>query len=412
MQAAHAPTDPAPALRSSSERRGTDDRIAHAIRLGWCVAELYSLRAGELPSAPPDNILPLRTSLPPTARLRLELQAAAGDAQRAGVATDPDEMRDLLDLASRARGSEDAERELRIGIENWHIGLATALWADDAAAGEAYELGSFLSDTWNRVVMAMRRDGDNDPLVADELLAVFSDERVARIDVLLDNLQARIDPAAVRIVQHHLEAWRSHVHEHVAQDGPVRLPFAATRARLEPLASQTIMWRQIVTGEKEPEAFIGREARAKLRDTMVRRMIAGQRFRWRWLASGGALAAGVLGAGELAALLDGAQLAPIVALGGTLAAAFGVKLSSIALTLRRSLDARAELIWNTALAEVICEQTLRVGDLFAAPETARMRISRTSKAQLERYRARGGGPAGAGGAARPRRAAEGRTQVM
>src|ERR1700712_4732610 len=149
-------------------RRSTEREIACAISLGWRVAELYSLRVGELSSMPRDNVLPLRTSLPPTARLRLELRAAAGDAQRGGVPIDPQGMGGVMGLACRAPGSDDAERQLRVRIETWHIALATGLWADEVARGEAYELGSFLSDTWNRVVLAMRCEGEADALVADE----------------------------------------------------------------------------------------------------------------------------------------------------------------------------------------------------------------------------------------------------
>jgi hypothetical protein len=372
---------------SFAPRRSTDGEIACAIRLGWRVAELYSLRAGELSSAPCDNVLPLRTSLPPTARLRLELRAAAGDAQRAGVPLDPDELGELLGLACRAPGSGDAERDLRARVETWHIGLVTALWADDVGRGEAYELGSFLSDTWNRVVLAMRREGDADALVADELLAVFSDDRVQRIKVLLDDLQARIDPAAVRIVQQHLESWRSYVREQVADEGAARLPFVATWSQLQPLASQTVIWRQLVTGEKEPEGYIGRDARAKVRDTMAKRMLAGYRLKWKSVVMGAAVtAAFVLGIGQLAKLLEGAQLAPIIAFGGSLAGAFGLKITSIAVTMRRSLDARAELIWNAALVEVICEQTLRVADMFGTPTATRGRTSRTSQIKLNHSR--------------------------
>jgi hypothetical protein len=280
-------------------RRATDSEIACAIRLGWRVAELYSLRTGELSSSPPDNVLPLRSSLPPTARLRLELRAAAGDAQRAGVPIDPDEIGELMDLACRAPASDDAEQQLRARIKTWHIGLATALWADEVAKGEAYELGSFLSDTWNRVVLAMRREGGGNALVADELRAVFGDERVHRIKVLLDDLQARIDPAAVRIVQQHLDSWGSRVRERLAEDGPERLPFVPTRPELEPLASQTVIWRQLVTGEKEPEGYIGRDERAKVRDTMVKRMIAGYRLKWKRVVVGAVvMAAVVLGVGH------------------------------------------------------------------------------------------------------------------
>jgi hypothetical protein len=385
MQAADPPVE-ATSAGSFAPRRSTDGEIACAIRLGWRVAELYSLRTGELSSSPCDNVLPLRTSLPPTARLRLELRAAAGDAQRAGVPLDPDELHELLDLACRAPGSGDAERDLRARIETWHIGLVTALWAEDVGSGEAYELGSFLSDTWNRVVLAMRREGDADALVADELLAVFSDERVQRIKVLLDDLQARIDPAAVRIVQHHLESWRSQVREHLAE-GATRLPFDATWSQLQPLASQTVIWRQLVTGEKEPEGYIGRDARAKVRDTMVKRMLTSYRLKWKSVVIGAAVtAAFVLGIGQLATLLEGAELAPLIAFGGSLAGAFGLKITSIAVTMRRSLDARAELIWNAALVEVICEQTLRVADIFGPPKATRQRTSRMPQIKVNHHR--------------------------
>lgn len=388
MGAPDAPDEPV-STATFSPRRSTDREISCAIGLGWSIAELYTLRAGELSSSPNDNLLPLRTSLPATARLRLELSAAAGDAQRAGVPIDPDEMRELMDLASRAPGSGDAEQQLHERIESWHIGLATALWADEGAKGKAYELGSFLSDTWNRVVLAMRREGDADALVADELRAVFHDDRVQRIKVLLDDLQARIDPAAVRIVQQHLESWQSHVLEQVTEHGVRRLAFEPTRPQLEPLASQTVVWRQLVTGEKEPEAYIGHDARAQVRDTMVKRMLAGYRLKWRSLVMGAAVAAAcVLAVGQLAKLLAGAELAPIIAFGGSLAGAFGLKITSIAMTMRRSLDARAELIWNAALVEVICERTLRVGDMFETPMTARERISRSSRAMLADYRSR------------------------
>jgi hypothetical protein len=303
-------------------------------------------------------------------------------------------MRELMELACSAPGSGDAEQELHKRIESWHIGLATALWADEVAKGKAYELGSYLSDTWNRVVLALRRTGDTDALVAGELRAVFGDHRVQTIKMLLDDLQARIDPAAVRVVQQHLESWHEHVREQVAEGGDGRLTFAPTRAALEPLASQTVIWRQLVTGEKEPEAYIGRDARARVRDTMVRRMLTGYRLKWRSLVAGAAVAAAfVLLVGQLATLLEGAELAPIIAFGGSLAGAFGLKITSIAMTMRRSLDARAELIWNAALVEVICERTLRVADVFGTPPTARERLSRGSRARLDGYRARLASPA-------------------
>jgi hypothetical protein len=142
-----------------------------------------------------------------------------------------------------------------------------------------------------------------------------------------------------------------------------------------------------VTGEKEPEGYIGRDERAKVRDTMVKRMLAGYRLKWKRLVMGTAMtAAFVLGVAQLAKPLDGAELAPIIAIGGSLAGAFGIKITSIAMTMRRSLDARAELIWNAALVEIICEQTSRVADMFGTPKTARERITPNSRTKLDNYR--------------------------
>ena len=49
--------------------------------------------------------------------------------------------------------------------------------------------------------------------------------------------------------------------------------------------------------------------------------------------------------------------------GGPVAGALGVSLASVGRTVSKSLDARAELLWNTALVEVISHKTLRVDEL-------------------------------------------------
>ncbi|MEY2515130.1 MAG: hypothetical protein QOJ89_2488, partial [bacterium] len=64
------------------ERRGTADQISAAIRLGWRVAKLHSLRASALPEQPPGDLLPMRKSLPRADRIALELRATAGDAEQ------------------------------------------------------------------------------------------------------------------------------------------------------------------------------------------------------------------------------------------------------------------------------------------------------------------------------------------
>jgi hypothetical protein len=344
-------------MHAFAPRRSTEPQISLAITLGWRIATLYSLRADELPTAPPDNLLPMRRSLPATERLVLELRAALGDAARLGAALHDRELRELLALATRSAESEGQEAQFRDRIRVWHIHLETMLWADHEATGKAYELGSFLADTSNRVVRALRGRRRASAEVGKELCKVFERERIERIKRLLDDLQARIDPAAVRIVKDHLDAW----HDAVAE----RALRAATRAGLEGLDNQTVSWFQLVTGDKEPEAFIGHDDRARVRDTMVARMLRSYRRNWKPMCIAVAAMAGVVGGlyALVATNLDAS--APILASLTPIAGALGLKLTSIAMTVRKSLDARAELLWNTALVQVISDKTLRVDDVMA-----------------------------------------------
>ena len=345
-------------MNAFAPRRTTEAQISDAITLGWRIAVLYSLRADELPSSPPDNLLPMRRSLPAAERLALELRAAAGDAARLGIGPGEAELDELLSLAARSAESAEAEASFRERIRAWHIELETLLWADHEATGKAYELGSFLSDTSNRVVLELRWGDEARTHVTRELRRVFERERVERIKRLLDDLQARIDPAAVRIVKQHLGIWQDAVRD--------RTPRQVTRAGLEPLDSQAVTWFQLVTGDKEPEAFIGHDDRTRVRETMVGRMVRSYRRNWQAILLGLVAAAG-LAAGAVALLTSdslGEARTPLVASLGPLAGALGLSFTSIGLTVRKSLDARAELLWNTALVEVIAAKTLRVDDLL------------------------------------------------
>lgn len=356
-------------MHAFASRRSTEPQISDAITLGWRIAVLYSLRADELPSSPPDNLLPTRGSLPAAERLALELRATAGDAGRLGVPLERAALDELLELVSRAPQSAAAEGRLRAAIRAWHVELETMLWAEHEAVGKAYELGSFLSDTSNRVVLELRRGDEARDHVTRELRDVFAHERVDRIKRLLDDLQARIDPAAVRIVKQHLSAWQQAV--------CARPPRQATRRGLEPLDRQAVTWFQLVTGDKEPEAFINHEDRARVRETMVGRLVGSYRRNWRTiLAAVGAMAG--LAAGAYALLRSsslGDARGPILASLGPLAGALGVSFTSIGLTVRKSLDARAELLWNTALVEVISKKTLRVDDVLEPAPPSRQRLA-------------------------------------
>jgi hypothetical protein len=349
-----------------AQRRSTEPQISGAITLGWRIARLYGLRADELPTAPPDNLLPMRRSLPAADRLVLELRAAAGDAERLGIGPAPDELDELLGLATASPSSDAAEAQFRQRLRTWHIHLQTMLWAEHEAIGKAYELGCFLSDTSNRVVLELRRGESARLHVTRELRCVFERARVERIKRLLDDLQARIDPAAVRIVKQHLAAWQHAVRE--------RAPRDVTRAGLEPLDNQAVTWFQLVTGDKEPEAFIGHDERERVRGTMVARMVRSRR-NWKTIVAGQvatpALAAGGYELLTSAEDIRGAILASL----GPLAGALGLSFTSIGLTVRKSLDARAELLWNTALVDVISTKTLRIDDVLAPSSPLRPRLT-------------------------------------
>ena len=373
-----------PGMNAFAPRRTTETQISDAITLGWRIATLYSLTADELPSSPPDNLLPMRRSLPAAQRLALELHAAAGDADRLGVGLEAGRLGELIELAAEACGSISAEAAFRDRIRAWHIHLETMLWADHEATGKAYELGSFLSDTSNRVVCGLRSVGAADEDVTRDhvtrhLQDVFARDRIERVKRLLDDLQARIDPAAVRIVGEHLERWHREV-----QDRP---PKCVTRPGLEPLDSQVTVWFQLVTGDKEPEAFINHEERAKVRGTMFTRTLRS------YLANPRSMAA--LAAATVALLLvitqasgvslleevKGTTLQVILTVAGSLAGALGLSLASIGRTVRQSLDARAELLWNTALVDVISRRTLRVDDLLEPPQSRRARVPQRARAE-------------------------------
>ena len=374
-------------MNAFAPRRSTESQISGAITLGWRIAKLYSLHADELPTSPPDNLLPMRRSLPAAERLVLELRAAAGDADRLGIGLEEAALSELLELAAKSPASDEIEARFNDQIRAWHIELQTMLWADHEATGKAYELGSFLADTSSRVVRELRRGDGARAAVTRELRCVFERRRVERIKRLLDDLQARIDPAAVRIVKSHLDSWADAVGE--------RTPRHATKAGLESLDNQAVTWFQLVTGDKEPEAFIGHDERARVRETMVARMVRSYRHNWKMILLG-AIAMAAIGAGAYSLIAANATL--LVAL-TPLAGALGVSLTSIGLTVRRSLDARAELLWNTALVAVICERTLRVDDVLKpAPPPRMMR-------PMHAPRRRSHGEARAGGMLRSDRAA-------
>jgi hypothetical protein len=343
-------------------RRAAEPGVAIAIELGWRVAALHALSPSTLPPPPADcdDLLLNRRSLGAADRVELELLAIAGVAERVGVPLAGGELRALLDLGPPAAASQAGEEDLRVALARTHVAIAKRLWAEDEARGRAYELGNFLSDTWNRLSRP-RRAGD----LRGELRQIFRRDRVERMKLLLDDLQTRLDPAAVHVVSTHLDAWRDRVAEQSSADGDgdgggAAAPYTDARvAEYEPLERQTIIWRQILTGDKEPEAYINHARRAQVRDELFRQMRRRLRRLW-WVLPVVAALGGVIG------YLLARESTAAAGLIGTLTAAggmLGITRASMVASARRGLQDWGELMWNRSLAAVICRETLLVDEL-------------------------------------------------
>jgi hypothetical protein len=356
-------------------RRSTEDEVSVAIDLGWRVAALYSLRPQTLspPAAVGANLLLNRRSLPASDRLELELRAIAGVAADAGIAVADVELQRLLALAGSAAAGAEGEEAFRRALARQHLSFAMRLWASDEPSGKAYELGNFISDTWNRVLWPRTTA---DP--ASELREIFAPVRVERIKLLLDDLQARIDPVAAHAVTSQLDAWRDRVGAQPAPEA-APAPGAATAnptpaeaaAPFEPVERQTIIWRQMLTGDKEPEAYIDHTRRAEVRDELTKQLWKRYRRPLPWLLPLVALLG--LGVGALYAHHrdDAGRLLGIAL---TLAGALGITRATMIGTVRRGLRSWGDLMWNRALAAVICRETSLVHELYPPVVTGSQRL--------------------------------------
>ncbi|MEA2139403.1 MAG: hypothetical protein QOG56_2553 [Solirubrobacteraceae bacterium] len=354
------PATPVP--ETQPDRRSAERDIALALDLGWRVAAVHALRPTKLKTLAPagSDMLPNRRSLSPADRLELEVQAIGGIAAAAGAPVDVDEMRALVALALAAADSTAAETAFRDAIAERHVAFAKQLWMTDEARGKAYELGNFLSDTWNRT---LRPGEDRD--AQSELLDIFSPLRVERMKLLLDDLQARVDPVAAHTVNTHLDEWSARVHQEPVEPG----------RSLEPIERQTIIWRQMLTGDKEPEAYIGRARRAEVRDELNKQLW--KRYRSLiWLLPLLAILGGLLGFAyvdhpDVAKSLSGSLIA--------VAGALGITRASMTGTVRRGVQGWSELMWNRALAVVICRETSLLREVFPEPEKRGRASSRRAR---------------------------------
>jgi hypothetical protein len=354
-------------------RRTADDRISHAIDLGWRLAALRATTYDE----EPQNLVsdgPLRAvlSLPVSERLEVDLLAAEGQALRLGVPLDEDKLDRLKMLGVLVQGQNDAAAQFRSTLCDLHLSLAKKLWAENEKEGEAYELGIGLFDTWCRIMTAYKSPTKDVP---SEWKDVFGARRVGHMLTLIDDLQSRLDPSAVTVVRDNLKAWRERVSDRVQRG---ELPTAK-----EPwceVRSQALAWRQLLTGDKEPEAYLSAEERAQVRTELIRLMwkryqpwvlgilpflaagvvlfLLNQRGVWNWWSDHKGLTTAVTGT--------------VVTVAGVL----GITKASMVRAARSSLQTWSRLLWNRALARVICRSTLRVQFLFPDRPTLWQRLRR------------------------------------
>jgi hypothetical protein len=269
---------------------------------------------------------------------------------------------EIVDLARAAPGSAAAAEAFRARLRTCHIEVQKDLWAIDEAAGKAYELGNGLSDTYGRLCRTYRCDGEQS---GANWARVFLPARIERLKKLLDDLQSRLNAGAVAVTRAQLEAWCDGVE---ARSGTGKPP--TPQCVRDGVRRQTVIWRQLLAGEKEPEAYLNRHAHAGLRDD-VRRLIW-RRYRGWGIALGVTLFAIALALPHLIALYETGfvrtGLGPVLV---AIAGAVGITKASVLFTVRGRLDQWAQLLWDRALAQKVVEVTLTLDDVLPPPTRER-----------------------------------------
>ena len=365
-----------------------DADLAAAVALGWRVAELYSL-VDDDHDCSPDTLLPAHSGLARPDQLELQLRAAAGDAKRAGVTSKPASLAALV-AAARESAEGHVQREaFRTQLRACHVEINKDLWSMNEALGKAYELGNGLSDTYGRVCRGYREPGANHALVWER---VFDEGRIERLKKLLDDLQSRLDATAVSVVREQLDSWRDEVDKRIEADDLPDLDNVRKGLR-----RQTVIWRQLIAGDKQPEAYLGDEQRAHVRDTL--RDLAWKRYRM-WLPPlVAALTLLILAAPKAVAWYEeslvqsGLASAAVAAIG-----ALGITRGSVVLTMRTRLHEWADLLWHRAVISEVAQATLTVEQVFGPPPARDLRIKAATAQAARRLRASVTPPTTASGA--------------
>jgi hypothetical protein len=334
-----------------------DGDLAAAVALGWRAAELYSL-VDDPGQRSQDTLLPAHGSLPPADQLELQLRAAAGDAERAGVTSKSASLTALVEVARETAEADHLHEAFRERLRDCHVEINKDLWSRSEALGKAYELGNGLSDTYGLVCRAYR-----DPKADRERawMRVFAEGRIERLKKLLDDLQSRLDATAVTVVREQLDIWRVEVPARLeAKDLP------KLRDVRQGLRRQTVIWRQLIAGDKRPEAYLGDEGRARVRETL--RALARKRY-WVWVPPLVlVLAAFVFVLPKATAwyqesvVQSGLASAAVATIG-----ALGITRASLVLTVRGRIHEWADLLWHRAVVIEVSKATLTLEQVFRGP---------------------------------------------
>jgi hypothetical protein len=345
--------------------------LTAAFQLGWRVAELYAL-VNDPREPSDDTLLPGHESLEPGDQLQLQLRAAAGDARRAGIAAKADDLEGLLSDAGEAPASDEAAEHFRAKIRSFHIEISKELWARDEASGKAYELGNGMSDTYSLVRIGYRTRSE-DLTAAWE--RAFGKRRIERLEKLLDDLQSRLSPGGVAVVRHHLDLWREAVPARIVEPG--RPP--EERQVKCALRRQTVIWRQLLAGDKEPVAWLNGAARAELHGEV--RGLAWRGVRPWLIPAALGLFAFIFFLPEIVGLYrDGIVGTGVASAFLALVGALGVTKASMAATVRSRLRRWSELLWDRAVAQKVSEKTLVLEEVLAEPVPDGGRIASASRA--------------------------------
>ena len=329
--------------------------LGAALQLGWRIAELYA-QVNDTGEPAHDTLLPSHGNLEPADQLELQLRAAAGDARRAGIGSTGESLERLGPLARRAPSSEAAAEDFRTGVRHCHVEIAKELWANDEAIGKAYELGNGMSDTYGRICRSYRETCHQPETT---WLDVFGDGRIERLQKLLDDLQSRLNPDGVAVVRRHLDRWREAVPERLREAGG---PPPLGEAR-EGLRRQTVTWRQLLAGDKEPEAYLDSHARGAVRGEL--RELVWKRYS-RWLVPAALVLFAVvfflpkiLSWYEDGFIGTGLASATVAVLG-----ALGITKASVGLTVRTRAHQWSQLLWEDAIVIKVSEATLLLDEVL------------------------------------------------